>query len=143
MAKMKTFLAATVLLPSNWATRVNTRTHHLQGDVMIVAATKAAAVKMLVAAGVGEAEAKYVIRECRVHQRDVMPSHEASMVAAGVVDLDQPGAYAWRRAGDGLPIARVDAPGLPIVGIFRHVTTIDASGRHHRIDVEPFTEVPR
>lgn len=141
MPKLKTYLGSTVVLPYEWLRKVNTKTHHIQGQLMIVAATKAAAIEMLVAAGAHPVIAGGLLRECRVADADALPTDEQALVEAGVADLAAPGAYAWRDGRDGGAIVRVDEPDLPVVGIFRLVTRIEDGKRSVRHEVEPFTEV--
>lgn len=142
MPKLKTFIGSTVVLPHIWVRKVNTKTHHIQGHIVIVAATKAAAEKMLVEAGAGDVTAKAIVRECRVADPDRLPRSEQALIAAGVLDLGEPGAYVWRDGQDGGPIVRADNPAAPVVGIFRLVTRIEDGRNAYETIVEPFTETP-
>lgn len=141
MSKLKMFYAPTVELPQAWVRRVNTQTHHTQGCVLVVAATKAAAVEMLEAAGTSDYSAGRVVAASRVQPAD-LPKIPTELVEAGVVDLEQPGAYAWRRDSDGSQIIRVDDKDLPYVGTFRNVTLIQDGRTTYRMKVEPFTSAP-
>jgi hypothetical protein len=139
MPKLKTYIGTTVVLPFEWLKKVNTETSHIQGEVMIIATTKAAAIGMLVAAGAHPVTAEGILRECRVRV-DSLPPTEQALVDAGVADQAAPGAYAWRDGRDGGAIVRVDDPNIPIVGIFRRVTRIEDGKRTSRRTVEPFAE---
>lgn len=141
MPKLKIYTSTGVVeLPGRWHQRVNTQTSHIQGYVLVVAATKADAVELLVNGGAGDSEAKAIMRKTAL-RTDGYPVDVQSILDADAVDLDQPGAYAWRRAGDGNVIARVDDPALPIVGVFRRVERVENGRSTYRTDVEPFTEV--
>jgi hypothetical protein len=139
MATLKTFLAHSAMLPNAWVQRVNTETHHGQGDVMIIATTKAAAVEMLMAAGTSQFEAESIVGQARI-RRDSLPTSHQAVVAAGIADQSQPGAFAWRRSAAGNPIARVDVSGLPIVAHFRMADTGEVGLNRYRLNVEPVSE---
>lgn len=124
--KPRLFTANAAMLPTEWTKAAQFETHHGQGNVAIVAPTKAAAIDMLTAAGAALASAESVVGQVRV--RTGRPAtHEQSLIDAGVLRLDQPSAVIYRNGVKGDAVVRVDDPALPIVARFAY-----ASGRGGR-----------
>lgn len=117
MSKLKLFAGTAVWVPHTWKDRVSGGPH-AQLDVAIVAASKPAAVGMLVQAGESESSAAAIVRACK-WRRDGMSNPVRDLVVAGVIDMDQSGTYVWKRYSKDSRIARVDVDGMPIVGHFR------------------------
>jgi hypothetical protein len=116
--KLKLFTGTAVWVPKTWKDRV-TEKPHSQLDVVIVAASKAAAAEMLVGIGEHETTAKGIVAACKL-QRDHLSDSVRNLIEGQVLDLEQAGAYVWKNHADNNPIARIDAPGMPIVGYFRY-----------------------
>jgi hypothetical protein len=117
MTALKLFAGTAVWVPNAWKRRV-TDGPHSQLDVVIVAASKAGAIELLTGIGEHDSAAQAIARACR-WQRDHMSNPVRDLVDAKVVDMDQAGIYVWKRYAKDNPVARIDAPGMPIVGHFR------------------------
>jgi hypothetical protein len=123
---MKVFTGHALMVPKEWKDVINTETHHAQADVIIVAASKKAAVEMLVAAGNSQRTSEVLLSECRMRPAGRYDNATRDLLAAGVLDLDTPAAVVYRRSSMGQPIVRVDTDTLPVVARFAYRSGLDA-----------------
>lgn len=146
MPNLKIFAASSAMVPTTWMRAVDPDTYHVQADVVLVAATKKAAVAMLIAAGLSENSAATLVSQVRV----ASPQHGSvkALREAGVADGTTPGVWVYRSAQQGQPIVRGDAEGLPTVAHFRYreYRAAEGTGLRPGLYVEPVQEeqpVPR
>lgn len=107
-------------LPRNWYTAVGGEHHASQGNLVVVADSKADATTLLVERGVGANRAKEMMSSTLMRPRSKsLPTSIALLVEAGVVDLDVPGVYVYKDAVNGREIIEIAPDGdTSVVGRF-------------------------
>jgi hypothetical protein len=135
---VKIFTASAAMVPGGWRDAISMRSHNVQADVIIVAASKAAAVEVLVSGGTNRGMAESVVKQSTL-SRGSHSTAVRDMIAAGVLDVDQVSAFVYHHSNMDNPIARVDVAGLPVVAHFRFRDnpTATTTGLPYGIYVEP------
>lgn len=116
--KMKLFTAGAAMVPAEWMRAIDT--HRVQADVVIIAASKAAAIDLLAGAGLSRGSAEGIVTQTRMERTGHYSTPVRDLVDVGIVDLATPGAYVYPHYVKDSRVARVDVEGLPIVGHFRY-----------------------
>lgn len=120
MTNLKVFAASAALVPTAWMRAVDPATHHVQADVVLVAATKKAAVQMLTTSGLSDFTATRLVAQTRMMSPAPYYGSVKALREAGVADGTEPGAWVYRSAQAGLPVVCATTDGLPTVAHFQY-----------------------
>lgn len=98
-------------LPREWLTAVEAPSHVGQGDILLTAASKADAERLLFTRNISSYHAESIVRETRMVPKRGWPTSWQQLAEAGLLDPEVPGVYVAHNRSVGGRVVRIDEGG--------------------------------